>query len=201
MLQRVPRARVFVFEPAPSCQEHIRSLKLPNALLIPNAVGERPGKAQLHFSSALDGSASLHARGDSYFRGLDYKSIEVEVVTLDQVMEQHGIEFVDFVKMDIEGHELSALQGAAQALKAGRIGALSFEFGSGNINSRTFFRDFWNLLTAYNFKLWRVTPGGQLLLLEDYYEDCEYFRGVSNYVARLHSPLSRTDAVKTTDGH
>jgi FkbM family methyltransferase len=184
MLARVPRARIFLFEPAPACQERIRSLNLPNALLIPNAVGERPGKTLLHFSSSLDGSASLHARGDSYFRGLDYKAMEVEVVTLDQVMEQHGIEFVDFVKMDIEGHEFSALQGAGQSLKARRIGALSFEFGSGNINSRTFFRDFWNLLTSYNFKLWRVTPAGRLLPIEDYYEDCEYFRGVSNYIAQ-----------------
>jgi hypothetical protein len=85
--------------------------------------------------------------------------------------------------MDIEGHELFALRGAKNALKAGCIRALSFEFGSGNINSRTFFRDFWDLLTMYEYKIVRVLPGGKLYSVRAYNEDLEYFRGVSNYIA------------------
>ena len=40
---------------------------------------------------------------------------------------------------------LEALKGAANSLASGMIKALAFEFGSGNLNSRTFFRDFWDL--------------------------------------------------------
>jgi hypothetical protein len=95
------------------------------------------------------------------------------------------LEFVDFLKMDIEGHELFALRGAETALKEHRIGALLFEFGGGNINSLTFFRQFWELLTSAGFRIWRITPGGKPVFIDEYYEDLEYFRGVSNYVAEL----------------
>ncbi len=89
------------------------------------------------------------------------------------------------MKMDIEGHELLALRGAEQALKSRRIGALAFEFGSSDINSRTFFRDFWDLLGAHGFSIARITPSGKAIALLDYYEDCEYFRGATNYIAEL----------------
>jgi hypothetical protein len=107
------------------------------------------------------------------------------VVSIDSFMEAHAIEFVDFMKMDIEGHELFALQGAARALARGAIRALSFEFGAGNINSRTFFRDYWDLLTKHGYEIYRVLPGGRTLRIVRYDEDLEYFRSVSNYVAVL----------------
>jgi hypothetical protein len=87
--------------------------------------------------------------------------------------------------MDIEGHELFALKGALAALGAKRIGALSFEFGAGNVNSRTFFRDFWQLLTPLGYELRRICPGGATTTLFEYYEDLEFFRGVTNYLAVL----------------
>ena len=87
--------------------------------------------------------------------------------------------------MDVEGHELFVLRGARQSLASRKIGALSFEFGCGNINSRTFFRDFWELLTGAGFSIWRITPSGKYLPVGDYYEDLEYFRGLANYVAEL----------------
>ena len=64
------------------------------------------------------------------------------------------------MKMDTEGHELFALRGAANALSKGTILALSFEFGGSSINSRTFFRDYWNLLTQYSYEIYRVLPRG-----------------------------------------
>jgi FkbM family methyltransferase len=189
VLEAMPQARVFIFEPAPECQQHILNLKLSNSVLVPSAAGDRAGKAMLHSSSALDGTASLYARGETYFRDREYKRVAVEIVTIDDVIQKYGLGFVDFVKMDIEGHELCALRGATQALTARKIGALSFEFGSGNVNSRTFFRDFWDLLTPLGFDIWRITPGGKLQKLAEYYEDCEYFRGVSNYVATLRGRM------------
>jgi hypothetical protein len=87
--------------------------------------------------------------------------------------------------MDLEGHELFVLRGAAQALKRGYIRALTFEFGSSNVNSRTYFHDFWDLLSAYGFEIKRIYPGGTVMKVSEYYEDLEYFRGVTNYLAVL----------------
>lgn len=180
-----PAARLYLFEPSPGCHPAIRACNLKEMVLIPCAVGDRPGKARLHLSSGVDSTASLYARGESYFRHKQDESIEVDIITLDQVIQDHGIDFVDFIKIDIEGHELHALEGGRAAFQARRIGALSFEFSGGDINSRTFFRDFWDFLTGQGFLISRILPGGRLLPLDDYYEDCEYFRGGTNYIAQL----------------
>jgi FkbM family methyltransferase len=183
LLELNPQAQVFLFEPSPDCQQRLSEQKFPGTRLIPAAVGSEPGRASFHFSSEFDDSASLYARRDSYFHNQAYRTIEVEMVTIDSIIEKYEIPFVDFMKMDTEGHELFVLRGAEQALQSKRIGALAFEFGSGNVNSRTFFRDFWELLTAHGFSIARLAPSGKALPLSDYYEDCEYFRGATNYVA------------------
>jgi FkbM family methyltransferase len=172
-----------MFEPSPACQKQIQIRSIPNARLIGSAVGEAEGVADLHFSSECDGSASLHARHDSYFADLKYIKTPINVIAINSVVSAEGIEFIDYMKMDIEGHELFALKGAITSLKEGRIGAISFEFGSGNINSRTYFRDFWKILTDSDFEISRISPGGKLIPIREYYEDLEYFRGVSNYLA------------------
>jgi FkbM family methyltransferase len=182
----MPAAKLYLFEPSPVCRERIALRpQLADATLIPAAVGEKAGKALLHFSQPTDGSASLHQRKDTFFEDRTYTQIEVDMVTIDDVIRERQLEFVDFLKMDIEGHELFALRGAETALKEHRIGALLFEFGGGNINSLTFFRQFWELLTSAGFRIWRITPGGKPVFIDEYYEDLEYFRGVSNYVAEL----------------
>ena len=185
LLEAVPSARLFLFEPSPGCQAAIRQKALPGIKLFPFALGEKAESRSYYSSSDTDGSASLYDRRDTPFKDLSYDRRTVDVRTLDEVIESEGIEFVDYVKMDIEGHELFALRGAARALAAGKIGALSFEFGCGNINSRTFFRDFWDLLTASNFAIYRIKPQGRDVLLKDYYEDAEYFQGSTNFVAEL----------------
>ena len=58
-----------------------------------------------------------------------------------------------------------------------------FEFGSANVNSRTFFRDFWDLLTGYGYRVERIIPGGGTPPSAATPRDLEYFRGATNYVA------------------
>lgn len=185
LLRAIPGAKIYMFEPSPGCQETIRKKALPGATLFPFALGEKAETRSYYSSSETDGSASLYSRRDTAFKALPYRQSIVEVRTLDKVIESEKIEVVDFMKMDIEGHELFALRGAQRSLAAGKIHALSFEFGCGNLNSRTFFRDFWELLTAANFVVHRITPSGKDILLSDYYEDHEYFQGSTNFVAEL----------------
>jgi FkbM family methyltransferase len=180
-----PNSQIFLFEPQPACQKMIMEKKIPNSELIPNAVSSERGIVQLYRTDETSGIASLHQRYDSYFESKIFTSIDVETITLDSVIEKYDISCVDFMKMDIEGHELDALKGATKSLEKQIIKAFSFEFGSGNINSRTFFRDFWNLLYPLKYQIYRILPSSRLMPIKEYYEDCEYFRGVTNYIAVL----------------
>jgi hypothetical protein len=121
-------------------------------------------------------------RKDTVSHDVTFSQIEVPIVCVDKVIEVQ-IEVIDFIKMDIEGAELDALHGATASLRAGKIRAIAFEFGCGNVNSRTYLRDFWDLLIPFHFSVFRITPGGALMPIAEYSEELEYFKDVSNYVA------------------
>jgi len=176
--------KLFMFEPQPFCQETILAKKIPHAELIKAAVGRERGSLTLYSSSATDGSASLHQRKDSFFEDRVYKEQTVNVIALDEFISERGIPFIDFIKFDIEGHELEAFAGLKNALANRKVNAFSFEFGGANINSRTAFRDFWNLLSP-NYAIYIITPSGKLEAIPGYYEDFEYYRGATNFIAKL----------------
>ena len=86
--------------------------------------------------------------------------------------------------MDIEGHELSALKGAKEMLEGKKIRFIQFEFGGTNVDSRTYFQDFWYLLSK-NYTIYRIVKDG-LHLIPKYKETQEIFTTI-NYLAELKS--------------
>jgi FkbM family methyltransferase len=176
--------KIYIFEPQKTCQEKILEKGIRDSELICSAVGKEKAELVLYSSHETDGSASLHERNDSFFEESEYKEHKVEVISLDDFVFQRKIEQIDYIKFDIEGHELFALEGLQKTLAAGKVKAFSFEFGSGNLNSRSNFRDFWNLLHK-NYRIFIITPSGRLEEIDSYYEDLEFYRGVSNFVAKL----------------
>lgn len=146
------------------------------------AVGREAGEATLWYDAEGSGIASLTRRDLDHF-GIEFtKSETVRTVTLDDYAAANGIERIDLLKLDIEGHELDALAGAKGLLERGAIGMVLFEFGGCNIDTRTFFRDFWQVLTKAGMDLYRLTPGGYLAPLPAYEESLEQFR-TTNFVA------------------
>jgi hypothetical protein len=58
-----------------------------------------------------------------------------------------------------------------------KIGMLSFEFGGCNIDSRTYFQDFWHFFRENGMKsIFRIAPSGCLVPLKQYKEEYEQFR-------------------------
>ena len=178
-----PQAQILLVEPQPCCQQVILERRIPNATLLPYAVSSTRGGTRLYVDRDKPGIASLYPRRDSYFQSGHFAEQHVDTITIDEIVTQYGLSRVDFMKMDIEGHELHGLQGSIKSLESHLIRALSFEFGACNINSRTYFHDFWDLLHPLGYRIYRVLPSARLLPISEYYEDCEYFRGVSNYFA------------------
>lgn len=64
----------------------------------------------------------------------DEGDYEVENVVLDDYIKAHNLKKVDFLKMDIEGWELYAIQGASESIREGKIGAMYIEVSSKNLN-------------------------------------------------------------------
>ncbi len=100
-----PAARIWAFEPTPmvcSClRESIRMNNFANFTLTETAVGATEGRSKFKIA----GSSELN-RVDAEGGG-----IEVRVAPLDALDAEHGFGKVDFVKIDVEGHEAAVLEG------------------------------------------------------------------------------------------
>ncbi len=178
--QFLPRAEFHLFECAPYCFDALDVLPIPSATINKVAVSEQGGEIELFLPKVGSGLASNFERRDTSVRKHDYDRIMVPCTTLDEYLK--GIaKDVDLLKIDVEGSEMTVLHGAKDSMD--RISAVMFEFGSANINSRTFFLDFWDFFTLRGFVIKRFIPSGHLIGVESYDDSLEYFRGASNYLA------------------
>ena len=124
--------------------------------------------------------ASVYKRKLDHFNIYMNQSEEIEIQTLDAFCKDHKIERIHLLKLDVEGHEKKVLDGASRMLKSGAIDFIQFEFGSCNIDSKTYFQDFYYLLKD-NYKIYRILKNG-LYQLNQYKEIYEAF-STTNYLA------------------
>ncbi len=88
---------------APAWKEH-----RPNAKFLARVVADKDGETvTFHVGKAVN---SLDEEMVRDFGG-EKKQIQRTTTTLDTILEEHGVEKVDFLSMDIEGAEPAALQG------------------------------------------------------------------------------------------
>jgi FkbM family methyltransferase len=146
------------------------------------AIGREKGESRLHYDYAGSGGASLTKRRVDHFGVVFEKSETVTVTSIDDYCEENGVENIDLLKLDIEGHELNALEGARTMLDRAAIQLITFEFGGCNIDTRTYFQDFWYFFKLFRMDIFRITPSGYLYPIKSYREIDEQFR-TTNFIA------------------
>jgi FkbM family methyltransferase len=104
-----PRGRVFAFEPLPRNLEflrrHLSLNRIDNATVIEAAVTDRGGTVRFE-EDASTSKGRIGAQG----------TLEVRSVALDELVARERMPRPDLLKIDIEGGEFLALQGARRAL-------------------------------------------------------------------------------------
>jgi FkbM family methyltransferase len=145
-------------------------------------LGRETGERVLYSNAPGSGSASLTKRRLDHF-GISFSERETVCIdTLDNYCRSHGIAHVDLLKIDVEGHEMDVLNGAAELFRKNAIRFVTFEFGGCSIDTRTFVQDFWYFFSDHGMRIARITPGGFWFELSDYREIYEQFR-TTNFVA------------------
>lgn len=175
--------KVFCFEPSPTTFNVLKKNTTDSRVIINNfGLGDKKEELELFRTGPLSPLSSLYKKekGDYYNVVSMEESEIVKIETLDEYCKDLNIKEIHFLKIDVEGHELNVLKGATRMLQEKRIKSIQLEFGPTNIDSRTYFRDFYNLLND-NFKFYRVLLDG-LYEVKQYSEMEEVFFPV-NYVA------------------
>jgi FkbM family methyltransferase len=178
----LPDSRVFAFEPSKEAFDRLtkRFATSTRVTSVNLALGKENTETFLYADSSASGLGSLTKRRVKHF-GLSFEHREpVKVLTLDKWVESQPSNFApNIVKLDVEGHELDVLMGASKSLN--QIQIVQFEFGGGNIDTKTYFQDFWYFFESNRFEIKRLTPRG-LKTISQYSEAFETFMP-TNYLA------------------
>ena len=122
-----PRGYVLAVEAAPKNFERLlRNVELnafQNCKTIHCAVTKESGPVRFYTSPTANS-------GWGRIGAFDGASGEIEVAgfSFDSLLEKSGISSIDFLKIDIEGHELQFLEGAVEALTCGKVKRMLVEY-------------------------------------------------------------------------
>jgi FkbM family methyltransferase len=182
ILQFGEKADLYCYEPSKSTFELLtdRLKNHTNVKLFNFGFGEKEEHVPLYSSKEESSISSVYKRSLHHCGVTMEYAEEVELRTLDNFCAEKGIKHIDFLKLDVEGHELRVLSGASNLISSNSIDFIQFEFGDCNIDSRTYFRDFFFLLNPY-YRINRILKKG-LTTIEKYNEKYEIFK-VTNYLA------------------
>jgi FkbM family methyltransferase len=153
--------------------------RTPRLPVIANAfgLGAQAETRTLYSFGAGNNANSLYHRSGMAARGFPPQS-QIETVRLDTADDycaRHGILAIDFMKIDTEGHELDVLHGARGLLAEQAIGAVQFEYGGCNIDSRALLLDIFGLLAEVGYIAAKIMPN-HIAVMPEYDTRLENFR-------------------------
>jgi FkbM family methyltransferase len=178
--------QLYAFEPSSTAWTQLKQRvpDLPNVHVQNAALSNENGTADLFFPNEGSALASLHQRDLKHINQVFGKKEQVKLVRLDSFCKENNIDYIHLLKIDVEGHELAVLKGATGMMERDAIEVIQFEFGGTSLDSRSYFKDFFQLLSP-KYQIYRILPKG-LRELPVYTEKLEIFQS-ANYLAKRRS--------------
>lgn len=174
-----PSARLWAFEPASAALGELQRRFQGEARLIvePLALSDFIGLSS--FSERIGANHEQSSFSPSS-GGDPARQINVQVTTLDAYCRDRGVERIDFLKVDAEGHDFRVLAGGRDLLEAGRVRFVQFEYESHWRRGGSTLRAALDLLTAAGFRIRVVRADGLHAFDYEFYDE---FFGFCNFFA------------------
>lgn len=189
-IKTFPGIRLYSFEPQAAAFiqlhesfqelnfEHVEAIR---AAIVPHSTAN----VTLYKDNEASGLASTYQRRLGHFE-IDFSLTEsVPALTFLELAARIQPHETNVLKLDIEGAELGLIEVILHQNHF-CFDLIQFEFGGCNIDSRTFFQDFWYLLQNSGYKVYRITPLG-LYRLDRYLESYETFKTTNMIAVRSAS--------------
>ena len=179
--------QIFAFEPVPEAyhqlSENCEGYKIE---CINYAVGKSDETINFYVRKgnrlAGDNSAIQHY----YLK--DASKISVSQTTIDNFVRLNNLERLSFVKLDIEGSELNALEGAKSSLARGMIDFIQIEYNETWIPANASIEKVLKLLEKVPYSIYRIC-NSELLGISSYHYTIEDFYFANLLIARDGIPL------------
>ncbi len=153
---------IHLFEPQKSCFENISDKFSANKNIYLNNFGLSDAEEDTFLYKDFDqsGLASVHKRNLSHYNMEMNEKESINLKTAETYMVEHNIKKIDLIKIDIEGHELSALKGFGKLLNAETVNLIQFEYGGANLDSHTSLLDLFTFFESKGFIVCKMMKHG-----------------------------------------
>ena len=160
---RFPDAMIYCFEPFPESREFLKKKVGTDSStkIIPFAIADKPGQRSFYVNAIEVTNSLLRMSGEGirYLpKGKENRStIQVKVTSIDEFVRDNNLEKIDILKMDIQGGELMALNGASKTLKEHPPSVIYTEVSyMHRYESQPLFHDLWTFLNQFGYSLFDV---------------------------------------------
>ena len=155
--KELPNCKIYAFEPVKSTFEKLEKNMhaLINVYSINKGLFKENCTQEINIFNT-DTHSSLYE-----IQGIHYQANQTQLIELvrgDAFMEEHNIETIDLLKLDLEGAEFDAILGFESAIKKGKIKAIQFEYGYINITTKKLLIDFYQFFEANNYVVGKIYP-------------------------------------------
>jgi FkbM family methyltransferase len=161
-------ASIFAFELDPDtaavCERHCAMISGHRTL----AFGLSDHRGSIDFYSLGDCASGssierLNSAGASVKHG--------QITRGDAFCQEYGVDHIDLMKIDSEGHDLAVLRGFSDLLKVGGILCIQFEYGITSLSAKIMLRDFYDFLEPLGYSIGRLYRDGVEFKSYDHVED------------------------------
>jgi len=141
---------VHCFEPHPILAAKTKEV-YPHITMNSFCLGNSNGLIDIYIPSMSVGLSSIVRRPVFDRLNQDITVLNVKCQTLDSYCSEHGIQQIDFIKIDVEGAEKTVFEGAKELLESHRIKAGVFEIGETLTDAGTSTEEICALLENYGY--------------------------------------------------
>ena len=173
---------IHCFEPSKATFKKLKENDFQKNVHINNfGLGSKNEKRTLYIFDDACGTNSLYERKGLESLGLvQTKKETVSLETLDGYCAKNKIKHIDFLKIDVEGHEMDVFKGAIDMLKKGNINIIQFEYGGCNIDAGVLLKDILEFFEKLDYDIYKMFPK-KIRLIERYEPKLENFQ-YANYI-------------------
>lgn len=127
----------------------------PNIHCNQQAISSHVGEATMLVVGETSGTNSLN-----HFPGAEGSSVVVPLTTIDAHLQKIGVDAIDLVKIDVEGHDIEVLRASAPLLADARIGIVQFEYNWRWLASKGSLLEVFDLIRDTSYVMTRIYPDG-----------------------------------------
>lgn len=149
----LPRLPIYSFEPAPECYERLKQTFVTHHIegdCFPLAVAGQPGRVRLNVYDSAVNNSLLQRRCEEAVAVKD-----VDCITLDGMQAELAALNAPFLKIDVQGAELSVLGGAEEFLKRCRFVLLEVSLVS-SYDGNAHIADVMEVMRRAGFSCWEI---------------------------------------------